>query len=615
MFCHNCGTKGMETAAFCGKCGTKFRKVKDDVVKTDIQNIPPKPDKVRKDVVKLDGQKRQPKPDRLRVDDTRSERIKELDRKKRPTKPDKVRTDDIRSGFWKDRHKKKTKQNDYDKIRREQDKHFEQSHNKTWEKKKPFSKPNDNNRSSKPSNRNTKSKPFPIASLIILGMLLLGGAYLYSGLNQESMSNESMSNESMSNESMSNEPVSNEPVSNELKDIPSGKEPVDGKLCVHHTFSYKREVSYCDWLDAGFYAQSPNVNTMKMQMYALEYLNQRRNSPCPGDIEFINDFNGIRGRSDCDPRSILVMSDIDSAQSKSDNIVSVCGAPSHWDTNGLKPHVTYTFLGGQGFIGENIGGKGRLDEKKNEVFYWSEENIQALIRENIDGMLYHDSHADWGHRDSLLERTYNKASFGISVTESCASIVIHMERDYIEWNQFPTIVESGGAKQIMFSGTIDQNSITKMNEEKLKEIIYLAYESDFRNGENSWIIELIKNDETPLSYGFRASCTILRCGETINPQESREIWGERVGGRFVPRVEVNDPCLDKNGACIFPPSNEGWSWALDGLNAYEADKNDWVINCDGVKCSFSISIDIRKDHTGIITIVFTDFMLLTLDLG
>ena len=160
MFCHNCGTKGIETAAFCGKCGTKFRKVKDDVVKPDIQNIPPKPD-------------------RLRIDDTRSERIKELDRKKRPPKPDKIRTDDIRSGFWKDRHKKKTKQNDYDKIRREQDKHFEQSHNKTWEKKKPFSKPNDNNRSSKPSNRNTKSKPFPIASLIILGILLLGGVYLY----------------------------------------------------------------------------------------------------------------------------------------------------------------------------------------------------------------------------------------------------------------------------------------------------------------------------------------------------------------------------------------------------------------------------------------------------
>ena len=556
LFCHNCGTKGIETAAFCGNCGTKLRKVKTNVVAPNTPKIPPKPDKVRKD-------------------DIRSKRIKELDRQ--PPKPDKVRTDDIRSGFWKDRHVNKAKQNDHDKIRREQDKHFEQSHKKTWEEKKSFSKSNYSNRSNKPRNRNTKSKPFPIAPLIILGLLILGGVFLFSGLNQE--------------------PVSNEPVSNEPKDvpdvvnwIPDGKQSVNGKLCVFQTFDYKTSMNSCEWMSADLLNKNEiSTNTIKMQAYALEYLNQRRNSPC--SLQFMQ-LDNPEIQRDCDSRGTLIMSNIDSAQKKSDNIASVCGASSHWDTNGFKPYMTYSFNGGRGAINENIGGKFSLDDDPNAIFYWTEGNIQALIRENIDGMLYHDSHADWGHRESLLDPLANKVSFGISVTESCASFVVHMEKDYITWSQFPTIITSGENQQISFSGTIDRNfcnenvCIEIINEESFRYVMVLAYE-DAPPIDNSHIIDMIKRDATPLGYSIGSSCTISSCN--FSP------------GLCLEMRCVEPPCDPAIFIC--PPVSPGHTAA-----------NEWQVNCNSTKCSFSINTNLHKNE-GLVTIIFTEFMLLTLDLG
>ena len=146
MFCHNCGAKGVETAAFCGKCGTKFRKVKDNVVKTDIQNIPPKSDKVRKD-------------------DIRSERIKEQDRQ--PPKPDKVRTDDIRSGVWKDRHGKTSQRVETN----EEKSHKEQF----WSSMDEAASEEEYEKSKKYDDEESKRKMTNLAVVVILaGVLILG---------------------------------------------------------------------------------------------------------------------------------------------------------------------------------------------------------------------------------------------------------------------------------------------------------------------------------------------------------------------------------------------------------------------------------------------------------
>lgn len=355
--------------------------------------------------------------------------------------------------------------------------------------------------------------------------------------------------------------------------IPEGKEPINGEFCVFQTFDYKERGSYCEWMKIN--KNEISTDTMKMQQYALEYLNQQRNSPC--SLEFISGT-----RTDCDSRGRVIMSNVDSAQSKSDNIAAVCGAPSHWDTNGMKPYMTYSFSGGRGMIKENVGGMFSLDDSKDEIFYWTEENIIALIRENIDGMLYHDSHVDWGHRESLLDPLANKVSFGISVTESCASVVIHMERDYIEWDQFPTIVNSGENNQIIFSGTIDQNVV---GEEAFQYAMLLVYE-DIPTIDKSIIIDIIKRDASPLGYDIGSSCTIIECN-------SSEMCSQDI-------------------ICVFPPCDTA-IFICPILNSGESSANEWRYNCDGVKCSFSINTNIHKNE-GLVTIIFTDFIGITLNL-
>ena len=48
-------------------------------------------------------------------------------------------------------------------------------------------------------------------------------------------------------------------------------------------------------------------------------------------------------------------------------------------------------------------------------------------------MMYNDSHADWGHRDNILNPFHNKVSIGISYNDTALYFVQDFEDDYVPW--------------------------------------------------------------------------------------------------------------------------------------------------------------------------------------
>jgi len=118
----------------------------------------------------------------------------------------------------------------------------------------------------------------------------------------------------------------------------------------------------------------------------------------------------------------VTLSDTSSGQQHADNMLNQ-NFYSHWDLNGYKPYMRYTLAGGQGSVSENIAwlySSGLIDHK---------EALEDLQWE----MMYNDSHANWGHRDNILNSFHNKVSIGISYNDNNLYFVQDFENDHIEW--------------------------------------------------------------------------------------------------------------------------------------------------------------------------------------
>ncbi len=102
---------------------------------------------------------------------------------------------------------------------------------------------------------------------------------------------------------------------------------------------------------------------------------------------------------------------------------------SHWNTNGVKPYVTYTKLGGNAYVQENIAtswceGYGCIMEPKK------------LIEKAQYAMVYDDANSNWGHRDNILDPHHTHVNIGISFDNSDFYYAQHFENRFFEWIEF-----------------------------------------------------------------------------------------------------------------------------------------------------------------------------------
>ena len=101
---------------------------------------------------------------------------------------------------------------------------------------------------------------------------------------------------------------------------------------------------------------------------------------------------------------------------------------SHYMSNGEKPYMTYSMAGGAGYVAQNVafGGYDRPGQCGGHV-QCARIDPSASIRGHHNGMMFDDAHADWGHRDNILDPRHTHVSIGVAYTDYTLAFVQNFE--------------------------------------------------------------------------------------------------------------------------------------------------------------------------------------------
>ncbi len=146
------------------------------------------------------------------------------------------------------------------------------------------------------------------------------------------------------------------------------------------------------------------------------------------------------------------------AQYQAENILST-KYMSHMTTNGEKPYMLYSKLGGYGKIRQNVAfvgdahyyGKcvsGEIECKKINPL----KTIDLLE----DIMVYNDAHAKWHHRHNILDKYPTHVSLGIAYDNYSFALVQNFENNYIDFSS--PMVRGNSDKYVNVSGTLLHNT-------------------------------------------------------------------------------------------------------------------------------------------------------------
>lgn len=108
---------------------------------------------------------------------------------------------------------------------------------------------------------------------------------------------------------------------------------------------------------------------------------------------------------------------------------------SHWDTQGFKPYMRYTLLGGVGAVQENIA-----YEFWSGPHFTTTNSVEAAISSLEFSMMYNDSICcNNGHRDNILNPLHNRVSIGIAYNTTRLFFVEDFENFYVNmtWSVSP----------------------------------------------------------------------------------------------------------------------------------------------------------------------------------
>ena len=97
---------------------------------------------------------------------------------------------------------------------------------------------------------------------------------------------------------------------------------------------------------------------------------------------------------------------------------------SHWMTNGEKPYMTYTRLGGTGSVSQNIA------TSSCSGYGCSTDPISQITSSEYN-MMYDDASSNWGHRDNILRPYHTHVSIGISFNDNFFVMVQNFEDNYL----------------------------------------------------------------------------------------------------------------------------------------------------------------------------------------
>lgn len=162
-------------------------------------------------------------------------------------------------------------------------------------------------------------------------------------------------------------------------------------------------------------------------------------------------INSDRAHSGLGP---VVVSTIESGQQHADSMLYY-GYFSHWDTQGFKPYMRYTLLGGTGAVEENIA-----YERWTGPHFLTTQSIEKGLSDLEYQMMYNDSACcSNGHRDNILGALHNRVSIGVAYSPTALYLVEDFENYYIHlsWSVSGNYAVSLSGTQI---APVDPSQIT-----------------------------------------------------------------------------------------------------------------------------------------------------------
>lgn len=159
----------------------------------------------------------------------------------------------------------------------------------------------------------------------------------------------------------------------------------------------------------------PPSTKEELYQYALQVINEDRKS------------HGV---------APVILSDTTSAQNHADDMLNAKYF-SHWNTNGVKPYVTYTKLGGKGDVAENISYVEAHCLSGN--CYLNSFDPFKQINDSEYRMMYDDAKSNWGHRDNIIDPNHTHVNLGISYDNERFYFVENFENNIVNWDNIQMI--------------------------------------------------------------------------------------------------------------------------------------------------------------------------------
>ena len=124
---------------------------------------------------------------------------------------------------------------------------------------------------------------------------------------------------------------------------------------------------------------------------------------------------------------------------------------SHWMYNGEKPYMTYSMMDGLGYARQNVAAWTFDDPQRCYLQHIRCEEIDPVsaMKELHHDMMYDDAHANWGHRDNILDSYHTHVSIGVVSDMYGFHFVQHFEGRHVQYEDLdgshnPIDFERGG---------------------------------------------------------------------------------------------------------------------------------------------------------------------------
>lgn len=263
-------------------------------------------------------------------------------------------------------------------------------------------------------------------------------------------------------------------------------------------------------------------------------------------------LDAINGHRTAMGREPVQLSDNTAAQMHAQDVLEQL-AISHYMSNGEKPYMTYSMTGGAGYVAQNVafGGYDRPWQCGGYVICTKIDPATDILAHH-NGMMFDDAHADWGHRDNILDPYHTHVSLGVAYTDYTLVFVQNFETRRIEGvgpaGGSANPISLDGAGRITVAGSMDAgldvHSIDVYYDPLPSTRTYRMHANDMSYGLGDPIAYVYE----PHPYGY------VPMGKTIIMADR---WNTS-GGTVL--IEFDAPAgMSKNGAYTF------YVWLTDGI--------------------------------------------------